>query len=70
MFGKKKKQEHTFDRGTLEPVIRCSICTGEKEAGFRDRRTGEFRGVQLIHTDRELAEFCREWGIEDIRTIY
>lgn len=70
MFGRKKQEQRDFDRVNLEPVIRCSICTGEQEAGFRDRRTGEFRGVQLIRSDRELAEFCRTWNVVNPRKIY
>ena len=70
MFGRKKQPVRTFDRENLEPVIRSSICTGEQEAGFRDRRTGAFRGVMLIRSDRDLADFCREWGVENPRRIY
>ena len=71
MFGRRKQTKmHDFDRETLEPVIRCSICNGEQEAGFRDRRDGSFRGVMLIRTDRDLARFCWEWGVENPRKIY
>ena len=35
MFGKKKKLKAEFDRENQKPVLRCSICTGEKVAGFK-----------------------------------
>ncbi len=70
MFGKKKPAVRTFDRENLEPVIRCSICTGEQVAGFRDKRNGEFKGVQLIRTPQDLADFRREWNVEEPRKIY
>ena len=39
MFGRKVQKE-TYDRDELRPVIRSSICTGEKVAGFKELRTG------------------------------
>ena len=42
LFRKKKTEHKTYDHEKLEPVIRCSICTGEEVAGFRDRETGRF----------------------------
>ena len=55
----------------LEPVIRSSICTGEKVAGFREKETGRFREVCLIRTPDDLDAFRRRYGVEgDIPTIY
>lgn len=34
MFGKIKKA--SYDKENKKPVIRCSICTGEQVAGFKD----------------------------------
>ena len=63
MFGRRKPPVGEYDRKTLEPVIRCSICTGERVAGFRDRQTGAFREVMLIRNEQDLAAFCREYGV-------
>ncbi len=73
MFGRKKKEIHAYDRETLQPMIRCSICTGEKTAGFREKKTGRFKEMMLIRSDRDLKEFRRQYGIpegEEIRTEY
>ena len=35
----KKAPSEAYDREKLEPVIRSSICTGEKVAGFREKET-------------------------------
>lgn len=59
-----------FDREREVPVLRCSICTGERVAGFRDRRTGAFREERLIADDVELAEFMRSCGISEIEREY
>ena len=60
-----------FDRERLEPVIRSSICTGEKVAGFREKDTGRFREVCLIRSSADLDAFREKYGIEgDIPTIY
>ena len=55
----------------LEPVIRSSICTGEKVAGFREKEGGRFREVALIRTPADLEAFKRKYGIDgEIPTIY
>lgn len=67
----KKAPVEAYDAALLEPVIRSSICTGEKVAGFREKETGRFREVSLIRTPDDLAAFKRKYGIEgDIPTIY
>ena len=37
----KKAPSEAYDREKLEPVIRSSICTGERTACMRDRQTGK-----------------------------
>lgn len=60
-----------YDRAALEPVIRSSICTGEKVAGFREKETGRFREVSLIRSPADLDAFKQKYGITDeIPTIY
>ncbi len=61
----------TYDREHKVPVIRCSICTGEKTAGFRDTESGHFEEVMLIRTETDLDEFRQRYGIEGkIEKIY
>lgn len=71
MFGRKKKS-CDYDKETQKPVMRVSICTGERVAGFQDKATGKFTDVMLIRSDRDLLEFCREYGIkkEDIGKVW
>ena len=72
MFFRRKKQEvhREFDRERLEPVIRCSICTGEEVAGFRDRVTGHFTEDRLLRSEQDLEEFKQEYGVDSLRRIY
>ena len=72
MFFKKKQETRTYDKESQKPVIRSSICTGEKVAGFQDIRTGKFTEVMLIRTSEDLEEFRRLYGIgeDDISTQY
>ena len=72
MFFKKKQEICTYDREHQRPVIRCSICTGEKVAGFQDICTGRFREVMLIRTSDDLEAFRRLYAIgpEEIPTQY
>ena len=72
MFFKKKQEPRTYDKENQKPVIRSSICTGEKTAGFQDIRTGKFTEVVLIRTPSDLEEFCRLYSIgkSEISTQY
>ncbi len=70
MFGR-KKQTLSYDHDRQEPVLRCSICTGEQAAGFRDRETGRFYEVMAIRDACDMEEFCREYGIrQPLERIY
>lgn len=44
----KKMQKETYNKEKLKPVIKSSICTGEKVAGFKDIQTGKFTEVNLF----------------------
>ena len=67
--GKKKAPAAPKHEGT--PAIRCSICTGEQVAGFRDGQTGRFEEVMLIRSPADLEEFKAKYGISgEIEKIY
>lgn len=68
LFSKKKKQ--TYDRENQQPVLRCSICTGEQVAGFKDIRTGKFEEITLIKNEQELDEFMKMYDIRTIKKEY
>lgn len=72
LFGKKTETpREEYDRSRLTPVIRSSICTGEKTAGFRENDTGKFHEVVLVRNQEDLDAFKRRYGItEDMETIY
>lgn len=75
LFGKKKETEPettVFDPAIYEPVIRSSICTGEKVACMRDKSTGKLQELMLIRTEEDFAAFCRRYRVkaEDVKTIY
>ena len=68
---KKAKQPERYDQTALIPVIRSSICTGEKVAGFQEIAGGRFREVMLIQSEKDLALFRKRFGISgEIKTIY
>ena len=71
VFGKKIRQTEIFDRATQKPVIKCSICTGEQVAGFKDLNTGIFTDIMLLRGDDDLLAFKERYGItEEIGKIY
>ena len=70
LFSKKEKKP-MYDKDKQTPVIRCSICTGEKVAGFKDNATGRFREVMLICSPHDLELFREKYGItEKIENVY
>ena len=70
----KKNGDHgvVYDRTGKRPVIRASICTGEKVAGFRDEKTGQIEELMLITGEKDLEEFLETYGVkrEEIETIW
>ena len=65
MFFKKKQEARTYNKENQKPVIRSSICTGEKVAGFQDIHTGKFTEIMLIRTSGDLEEFRHLYGIRE-----
>jgi len=71
MIFKKKQQTVSYDKEKLKPVIKCSICTGEQVAGFKELPSGTFKEVMLIRNDSDLRRFKEMYGITDeIGKIY
>lgn len=63
-------EDDSYDPETQYPAIRASICTGEKVAGFRDKKSGRFTEVMLIRSDKDLDEFKRMYHVDHITTEY
>ena len=59
-----------YDEAKHETVIRCSICTGEQVAGFRSREDGNFVGVMVIQSEKDLENFKRLYRVDDVKKIY
>ena len=70
-FGKSGHFDITpFDPETQYAVIRSSICTGEKVAGFKNKTDGHFTEVMLIRSPADEKEFKETYGIESIKVEY
>lgn len=72
LFRKKKTEAQSFDRSELYPVIRSSICTGEKVAGFKHRANGQFTEIMLIRNETDKETFMKIYGIckDELKTEY
>ena len=72
LFGRKKKQEPAiqFDPETQYAVIRSSICTGEKVAGFKNKSDGHFTELMLIRSPADEKLFKETYGVDSIRVEY
>ena len=67
---KSLKEQIPFDPEKQEAVIRCSVCTGEKVAGFRNRQDGHFTEVMLIRSPEDEQRFRDIYHPETIRKEY
>lgn len=74
MFHRKKQDAAppAFPPEDFEPVIRCSICTGEQVACMRNRHTGRMQELMLLQSPEDLTRFCRQYDLrqEQIKKVY
>ena len=59
-----------FDPETQTAVIRSSICTGEKVAGFKNKKDGHFTEVMLIRSSEDEEKFKKIFHLESVKTEY
>lgn len=64
------KETIPFDPETQYAVIKSSICTGEKVAGFKNKETGAFTEVMLIKNIADEITFKKIYGIETLKVEY
>lgn len=71
MFAKKKTVSiQQFDKEKYRAVLRCSICTGEQVAGFKNIHTGEFHDIMLIKDADDLVAFQELYDVAVITKEY
>ena len=72
LFGRKKYKETAvqFDSETQYAVIRASICTGEKVAGFKTKTNSHFTEVMLIRSPADEKKFKETYGVESVKVEY
>ena len=72
LIGQKKYREAAvqFDPETQYAVIRSSICTGEKVAGFKNKTDGHFTEVMLIRSPADEKEFKETYGVDFLKVEY
>ena len=74
-FGFNRRQQSLkdavpYDPETQRPVIRASICTGERVAGFKNKVDGHFTEVMLIRSTEDERLFKETYGIDELKTEY
>ncbi len=70
LFQKKQQVKKDFDRENQKAVLRCSICTGEQVAGFKNIHTGKFEEVMLIKNGEDLTRFQEMYDLEEVVKEY
>ena len=59
-----------FDPQAQYAVIKSSICTGEKVAGFKNKIDGHFTEVMVILSPADEAAFKKLYNLESVRKEY
>lgn len=67
---KKKSPKTNYDKSTQKPILKCSICTGEQIACFKNIHTGKIEEIMLIRNEADLAHFKNMYGIDSITKEY
>lgn len=67
---KKKQKRIDYDLENQKPVLKCSICTGEQVAGFKDIHTGKFEEVMLIKSNTDLEAFMKMYDLKEVVKEY
>lgn len=71
MLGNRKnKLRKQYDKENFQAVVRCSICTGEQVAGFKNRHTGEITELMLIKNAEDLEKFRTMYDVDEVVKIY
>ena len=69
-YQKHLRETIPYDPEKEEAVIRCSICTGEKVAGFRNKENGHFKEVMVLRTPEDEEQFFHIYGIRNVKKEY
>lgn len=59
-----------YDAERQMPILKCSICTGEQVAGFKDKQTGRFTDVMLIEDKSDLDAFMKMYNLDTVTKEY
>ena len=59
-----------FDPETHYAVIRASICTGERVAGFKSRADGHFTEVMVLRNDMDEQKFLNAYHLDSVKKEY
>lgn len=70
MFRKRQEETRRYDPSVQKPILRCSICNGERVAGFKNLQTGKFEEVMFIRDEADLEEFMRMYGLKEVQKEY
>ena len=71
LFRKRRMEpEVKYDPDKQYAMIRSSICTGEKVAGFRNKEDGHFTEVMLIRSYEDELRFKEMYNLETVKTEY
>ena len=69
-YQKHLRETIPYDPDNERPVIKSSICTGEKVAGFKRKSDGRFVEVMLIKNEADKKMFMETYNLVKVDTEY
>ena len=70
MYENSLRESVKYDPDTQYAVIRSSICTGEKVAGFKNKTDGHFVEVMLIRDKEDERRFKEIFELDSVKVEY
>lgn len=65
LFKKDSVEKKSYDKTTLKPVLKASVCNQEKVVGFKELKTGKFHEEMLITSPQDLKKFMSTYGLKE-----
>ena len=69
-YEKHLKETIPYDPDRQTAVIWASVCTGERNAGFRDKADGHITEVMVLRSPEDERRFRKIYGLDEIKTEY
>lgn len=65
-----QRDKYLFNPEREYPAVHANTCNRDLVAGFKNKKTGEFREIEPLKDDSEIEGFARKCGVESVDKFY